>query len=205
MIIDPKLRDEFNEHYVLWCHDTQMTSSMTLIMEHPSYLALEKMGPVILPLIFEKMRQEYGFWFDLLPKLAGFDLVGHDMRGQIESMTKTWLRWADENHDGAIIACRDEIARNDAENKPTSLPGYHIDKISKGEFGKISKIREELEELEDAAKQDSRILQLVELSDLYGALEGYAESLGMSMDEIIKMSSITKRAFKNGKRSPKQA
>jgi hypothetical protein len=82
--------------------------------------------------------------------------------------------------------------------------GYHLRPIqTKGTFGKPSKIREELEELEEALEQDNRILALVELADLYGALEAVVESLGATMDQVSKMSAATKRAFSDGSRKPK--
>lgn len=79
-------------------------------------------------------------------------------------------------------------------------PGYHIAEIPKGELGKISKIQEELDELKDAIAQGSDIMAAVEMSDLYGALEAFAETQGYSMDDLRKFSFITKRAFINGRR-----
>jgi hypothetical protein len=83
-------------------------------------------------------------------------------------------------------------------------PGYHLKPIlTRGEYGQTSKIREELEELEESLEQGNRILALCELADLYGALEGVAESLGSTMAELSKMSDATKRAFLSGQREPK--
>ncbi len=84
--------------------------------------------------------------------------------------------------------------------KPDYVPGYHLVPIQKGTFGDVSKIQEELDELKDAKVQGSKILAAVEMADLYGALEAYAESMGITMDDIRIMSNITKRAFQNGKR-----
>lgn len=78
--------------------------------------------------------------------------------------------------------------------------GYHIKKITKGEYGQVSKIREELEELEDALEQDNKILALVELSDLYGAIKAVAHNTGVTMDDVKKMSEATESAFKDGSR-----
>ena len=78
--------------------------------------------------------------------------------------------------------------------------GYHVSPIQKGSYGDLSKIEEELEELKDAAQQGSIILIALELADLYGAIEGYAEAQGIDMAEVIKFSGITKRAFKAGER-----
>ncbi len=81
------------------------------------------------------------------------------------------------------------------------LPGYHLKAIPKGVLGELSKIAEELAELEDAEQQQCKIMQAVELSDLYGAIRHYAEKqLGMTMQDILKMSEITERAFINGRR-----
>lgn len=78
--------------------------------------------------------------------------------------------------------------------------GYHLVSIPRGAYGKVSKIREELEELEDAMDQECRIMMLLELSDIYGALEAVVYGLGMDMGDVAKMAAITKRAFEAGER-----
>lgn len=99
----------------------------------------------------------------------------------------------------------------DATNHPHSplpelrdkKPGYHKREIAKREFGTLGKITEELEELADAKEQGVKIMELVELSDLIGAIEGYLENNhpGISLQDLIAMSEVTKRAFKNGRRN----
>lgn len=80
--------------------------------------------------------------------------------------------------------------------------GYHIKNINKGVLGEISKIQEELDELKDSKEQGSKIMELVELSDLIGAIEFYLEKYheGININDLKKMSDITKRAFINGRR-----
>lgn len=79
--------------------------------------------------------------------------------------------------------------------------GYHKREITRGVFGEFSKVQEEIEELQDAHEQGGKILELVELSDLYGAIEGYLQSYyGMTMEDIKQMSTMTSSAFKEGKR-----
>lgn len=80
-------------------------------------------------------------------------------------------------------------------------PGYHITKITKGTYGDLSKVQEELDEAIDATRQGSEILLLVELADLYGALEAVAERNGTTMGQLQVFSDITKRAFINGART----
>lgn len=81
-------------------------------------------------------------------------------------------------------------------------PGYHLTPIPKGEVGEVSKIIEEALELKDAYQQGAIIMELIEMSDLYGAMEAYLEKRhpSMCMGDIMKMSDITRRAFRNGHR-----
>ena len=84
-----------------------------------------------------------------------------------------------------------------------SEPGYHLTPITKGELGEISKIEEELSELRDAVQQGVRIMELVELSDLLGAIEAYMDRhhVGFHLADLVAMKNVTKRAFENGHRS----
>jgi hypothetical protein len=80
--------------------------------------------------------------------------------------------------------------------------GYHINKIKKGQIGEASKIEEELEEFKDALKQDCKLMALLELSDMYGAIELYLQKHhpNVTMKDLKKMSELTQRAFKTGHR-----
>jgi hypothetical protein len=80
-------------------------------------------------------------------------------------------------------------------------PGYHTTCIKKGVLGDLSKVQEELDEAKDAELQAWKVMLAVELSDLIGAVRAYADKhLSLSLDDLIKMSEITERAFKNGRR-----
>lgn len=89
-------------------------------------------------------------------------------------------------------------------SKP-SLPGYHIAKIERGECGDVSKILEEVCELQDAIDQGVRIMQLVELSDIIQAIRLNLElhHPGFTLEDLIAMADVTKRAFDNGHRQPR--
>jgi hypothetical protein len=84
-------------------------------------------------------------------------------------------------------------------------PGYHLTKIERGEIGEISKIKEEFAEFLDATTQGVAIMQLVELSDLFGAVETWLEKYhpNVTLNEVVKMKDVTRRAFKNGHRGRK--
>lgn len=80
--------------------------------------------------------------------------------------------------------------------------GYHLAYIPKGELGEVSKIVEELAELKDAVAQDCRVMQLVEMSDMMGAMQAFLDRHhdGYHLEDLWKMQHITERAFRNGHR-----
>lgn len=79
--------------------------------------------------------------------------------------------------------------------------GYHKRDIKRGTYGDFSKIQEEWEELADAREQGAKLLELCELSDLYGAIAGYVEKhFGLTIEDIKQMSELTSSAFRDGER-----
>lgn len=78
--------------------------------------------------------------------------------------------------------------------------GYHKREITKGKIGEFSKIKEEFEELSDAHHQADKVLIICEMTDLIGAIEEYAKSFNLTIDDLTKFSDKTKSAFKEGKR-----
>ena len=106
----------------------------------------------------------------------------------------------------------------------TEKAGYHLRSIPKGEYGTIEKIIEEYEEYLDACEQECAIMAVMELSDIYGAVKGFLDKathqekethkwflqgvtkvmvrdaayFGFELTDLIVMSNITERAFKNG-------
>lgn len=81
----------------------------------------------------------------------------------------------------------------------SNKPGYHIEEIKKGVLGESSKILEEINELIDSEKQDCRVMSLVELSDIIGAVESYLNNKfpSITVSDLMRMSAVTKRAFRN--------
>lgn len=76
---------------------------------------------------------------------------------------------------------------------------YHVTEIAKGELGEVSKIQEELDELKDSLAQGCTVMVLVELADLYGAIECYLQKHhpGLTMDDLKIFSAITKRSYEH--------
>lgn len=79
-------------------------------------------------------------------------------------------------------------------------PGYHLTPIAKGVLGEPSKIIEEAAEFADAVAQGAKIMGLIELADLLGAIKAYLVKHNLTLEDLETMSSITERAFANGRR-----
>ena len=80
------------------------------------------------------------------------------------------------------------------------MAGYHISQIKKGEIGEASKIAEEFFEFMDALEQKAKVMELIELADMLGAIEEYVKKYGMTLEDLKVFSDITKRAFLSGER-----
>jgi len=78
--------------------------------------------------------------------------------------------------------------------------GYHLKEIERGIFGEFSKIKEEFLEAEDAFDQKNKIMLILELSDLIGAIESFCLKYNITMDDLLKMKESTSRAFNDGTR-----
>lgn len=79
---------------------------------------------------------------------------------------------------------------------------YHINEIPKGVVGELSKIYEEVAEIKDSEDQGASLMVLIEISDLVGAITLYLEKHhpSLTIEDMIAMSNITRRAFESGAR-----
>lgn len=116
------------------------------------------------------------------------------------------------NMDSADLPTRDPITGlcnwpdnffNDVSGDTTTMPtrkhgSFHIAAIPKGTLGEFSKIKEEVLEAEDAIAQRNKVMELVELSDLVGAIDLYMEKHWpqIGLTGLIQMSSLCHSVIK---------
>lgn len=77
---------------------------------------------------------------------------------------------------------------------------YHKLKIHKHDIKSPFKLQEEFFEYLDAVANKNPIMAVQELSDLYGCLENEISKYGMNIEDLKKMSELTKSVFKSGLR-----
>ncbi len=76
-----------------WERATQLYSSPRQAKAHPAYRDMLAMGRTILPLVFERLRQNPGHWFLLLHEITGANPVQPGHEGHVRSMVEDWLAW----------------------------------------------------------------------------------------------------------------
>lgn len=73
---------------------------------------------------------------------------------------------------------------------------WHNRLIKKGVYGEFSKVIEEVEEAKEALEQNNRLMYLIELSDIIGAIEKIAENHSLTLEDLINFSNKVKESKK---------
>lgn len=80
-----------------WKRETINMSSLTDILQHPSYEAIIAMGILAVPMILVKLKDEPDHWFYALHKITGANPVLREHAGNVGKMTEAWLNWGRGN------------------------------------------------------------------------------------------------------------
>lgn len=90
------IRIQFDELATRWERETRNLSSPQAMASHPAYAKIIRLGNDALPLIFERMERQPGFWFEALRRITGEDPVQSAQRGNVDAMWKAWVKWGTE-------------------------------------------------------------------------------------------------------------
>jgi hypothetical protein len=80
-----------------WYTERGVTSSITVMVMCPAYLAIIGMGERAVPLILQQLRQESDdpdHWFIALEAITGVNPVRPEAFGDTVAMAEAWFRWA---------------------------------------------------------------------------------------------------------------
>lgn len=115
---------------------------------------------------------------------------------ELGSYGKRETKWGSFYYGTGIAEPRLSMACN------TVAKAYHIMDIPKAPSGSFFKIYEEVFEMLDAIKQENKLMELQELSDMIGACKQYINTNynDITFNDILKMTEATERAFKSNKR-----
>jgi len=76
-----------------WKAESAFLSSITDMAMLESYQKIIALGPPVIPLLLRELEREPDQWFWALKILTGEDPVPVESRGDIEEMTKHWIKW----------------------------------------------------------------------------------------------------------------
>lgn len=82
---------EFNLHVQKWKTDTRHTSSVKIMISHPSYRRIMGMGKDGLPLLFQELSNQPDHWLVALNAMTGIDPV--PAGATFTEAVSAWLDW----------------------------------------------------------------------------------------------------------------
>lgn len=86
-------QQKFNNLAATWKHDTQLESSASELLLNDAYQKIIGMGTDALPYIFQDLKSEPNHWFWALKSITGYDPLKPRQMGDLDEMTKEWLKW----------------------------------------------------------------------------------------------------------------
>jgi hypothetical protein len=86
-------QEQFNALVDKWEEDTKLTSSMSEILNHPSYREIVSHGTFVIPFILKYLREGESLLFVALPEITGYDPIAPEFAGNIKAQRWIWLNW----------------------------------------------------------------------------------------------------------------
>ena len=90
------LEQRFREQADKWERETQLLSSPTQRIMHPSYQAILGMGREVIPLLLRDMQQNRRPWFWALSYLTHENPINPKDAGRMDKMIEAWVKWTRE-------------------------------------------------------------------------------------------------------------
>ncbi len=184
-------KDDLHQHYFL---KTELINFR--FGEQPPQQELESM--------IENAVQFFGFFLPVKRKQTeiGYDIVDEKYSIELGSYGFRNHTFQDGRNLHWIYGTGVALPRLTYVIEKIRKKGYHEATVPKTLPGSFLKILEETEEAKDAYLTQNPIMLLVELADLYGAMELFLgkEFPSMSMEDLKTMHQVTKRAFQHGRR-----
>jgi hypothetical protein len=89
------VRERFEALARQWQEETAVLSSTTKRIMHPAYQAIIGLGPEVVPILIEELKERPNYWFWALKSITGEDPVQPQDRGNLDRMARAWIDWAE--------------------------------------------------------------------------------------------------------------
>jgi hypothetical protein len=90
------IEEKFESLVKKWKEETVFASTILEMATNPAYQQIIGMGPVVIPLLLDRLAKELDHWFWALKAITGEDPVPENSRGKLDQMAKAWLAWGKE-------------------------------------------------------------------------------------------------------------
>ena len=94
---ESKLEDRFTELVADWRRGTGGLSSPRAIVSHPAYQQIIEMGNSAIPMIFQELQENGGWWYPALRALTGVNPIPEAAKGKPPLNREAWLEWGRRN------------------------------------------------------------------------------------------------------------
>jgi hypothetical protein len=91
------LSEKFNRLYVEWDKESCFMSSITDMINLPSYQEIINMGYPVVPLILNKLKEDPDHLFWALCVITQENPVPYEHQGKIALMAQDWIEWGRKN------------------------------------------------------------------------------------------------------------
>ena len=91
------VENRFAELVAEWRRGTGGLSSPRAIASHPAYQQIVQMGEMALPMIFQELLENGGWWYPALRALTGQNPVPEEAKGRPPLNREAWLDWGRRN------------------------------------------------------------------------------------------------------------
>jgi hypothetical protein len=92
-----EVRKRFNGLAKTWLKESRNMSSASQKAMLPAYQQIIGLGPVAVPLILERLKQEPNQWFWALRAITSADPVPDEHVGRVQDMADDWIQWGRTN------------------------------------------------------------------------------------------------------------
>ena len=94
---EPITGESFRAMVSEWNRETEFTSSLTEIIDHPAFRRIVNSGREAIPFLLQELKKKPSFLAVTLREITGENPVPRTARGKVDEMAKAWLAWGEKN------------------------------------------------------------------------------------------------------------
>jgi hypothetical protein len=90
---EPTVEERFRKLADEWSRETRAVSSVSVLVSHPKYQEIIRLGWKVVPILLHDLQNEGDFWFPALAEITGVRPFDRSDAGKSKKMTAAWITW----------------------------------------------------------------------------------------------------------------